>query len=162
VYNIPVTRIEEIFDQILHRQLQNVQPTDYIDVELNHLSLTSRVLVPFTPASEMSGDKALSVMERIQQSKESFKFDVSMVMKLVIVEMPQGGMHPNEDSNTRIVNWDEWYKKHCGHCGCFLQVNWSQIYEKLFWIWNFHDQKYRQSVSGACNSSGSSKIRKRP
>jgi len=123
VDNFPVTRIEEIFGQILHRQLQNVQPTDYVGVELNHMSLSSRVLVPFTHASQMSGDKVLSVIERIQQSKESFKFDESMIMKLVIVEMPQGGMHPYEASNTRIVNWDEWYKKHCGHGGCFLQVN---------------------------------------
>jgi len=120
--NFPVTRIEEIFDQILHRQLQNVQPTDYVGVELNHMSLCSRVLVLFTHASEMSGDKVLSAMERIQQSKESFKFNESMVMKLVIVEMPQGGKGNNEASNTRIVNWDEWYKKHCGHGGCFLQV----------------------------------------
>jgi len=96
-----------------------------VGVELNHMSLSSRVLVPFTPASEISGDKVLSVMERIQQSKESFKFDESMVMKLVIVEMPQGGKGPHEASNTRIVNWDEWYKKHCGHGGCFLKVNQS-------------------------------------
>jgi len=70
----------------------------------------------------MSGDRILSVMERIQQSKENFQFDQAMTMKLVIVEMPKGGKGNNEGSNTRIVNWDAWYKKHCGHGGCFLQV----------------------------------------
>jgi len=34
-----------------------------------------------------------------------------------------GGVAPrNKASKTRIVNWDAWYKRHCRHGGCFIQI----------------------------------------
>jgi len=98
-------------------------PWDRVGVEINHVSLDKRVLVPFTPAEAICAEKILSVIERIQQSNQEFDFDQNMRMKLVIVKKPRGGEKSRyEGSTTRIVNWDDWDKKHSGHGGCFVQV----------------------------------------
>jgi len=122
VNNIRRENIRQILDNVLQRQLAHVDREDRVGVEINHISLDKRVLVPFTPAEAMCAEKILSVIERIQQSNQEFDFDQNMRMKLVIVKNPRGGKGHNEATTTKIVNWDDWYRKHCGHGGCFVQV----------------------------------------
>jgi len=111
-----------VLDEVLQSQLSRLNQDDRVGIEINHISLDKRILVPFSPVWAMNADKILSVIERIQQSNEEFDFDENVRLKLVIVKNSRGGKHVWEATTTRIVNWDEWYKKHCGHGGCFIQV----------------------------------------
>jgi len=116
--------LRDILGDILHHRLANFQPGDRIGVELNHVDLDRRVLVPFSTVTDMSVDRILGVLERMQQSKQSFQFDQNMTMKLVIIQNPSGaGKGYYERTTTRLVNWSDWKKKHTGHGGCFVQVN---------------------------------------
>jgi len=105
VENIRRGIIRPIFDNILQQQLAHVNREDLLGVEINHISLNQRVLVPFTSAETMCAEKILSVIERIQQSNQEFKFDRDMKMKLGIVNNPRCGKHQCDATTTRIVNW---------------------------------------------------------
>jgi len=71
----------------------------------------------------MTVEYILSIIERIIQSNDDFSFDSNMSLTINIIEAPIGGGTPrNKVSKTRIVNWDEWYKRHCGHGGCFIRI----------------------------------------
>jgi len=89
----------------MQSQLTRLNQGDRVGVEINHISLDKRVLVPFSPVWAMNADKILSVIECIQKSNEEFNFDENVRLKLVIVKNYRGGMHPHESSTTRIVNW---------------------------------------------------------
>jgi len=116
--------LRDILDDILRRRLVNLAPGDRVGVELDNINLDRRVLVPFANVADMTVDRILSVVERIQQSKKSFDFDNHMTMKLVVARNPQGaGRGCWERTATRIVNWAEWKRRHTGHGGCFVQVN---------------------------------------
>jgi len=123
--------MRDILADILNRRLINLNPNDRVGVELDHINLDRRVLVPFANVANFTVDRILSVMERVQQSKQTFGFDLNMTMKLVIVRDPEGaGKSRHERTTTRIVNWAEWKKKHTGHGGCFVQVR-KNFCEKL-------------------------------
>jgi len=117
VQGINRNNIRQILDNILRQQLANLHTEDRVGVEINHPSLDKRVLVPFTEAGTLSAEKILSVIERIQQSNPEFQFDEDIRLKLVIVNNSRGGKHAWEATTTRIVNWDTWFAKHCGHGG---------------------------------------------
>jgi hypothetical protein len=89
VEGIGQLQIRDILNDILRRQLANCEPTDRIGVELGHVNLDRRVLVPFAVRDKMTADRILNIFERIQQSKQTFDFDEEMTMKIVIVKQPE-------------------------------------------------------------------------
>jgi len=98
VDNIRRENVRLIVDSVLQRQLAHVDREDRVGVEINHVSLDKRVLVPFTSA-EKHEDEACHCEEPKKIGK---------------------GQH--EATTTKIVNRNDWYKKHCGRGGCFVQV----------------------------------------
>jgi len=92
-------------------------------MEIRHPSVQKRILVLFVLKDLMTTDYILSIIERILQSNEDFSFDERLGLTVIIVEAPMGGgTSRHKVSKTHIMNWDEWFQRHCGHGGCFIQV----------------------------------------
>jgi len=71
----------------------------------------------------MTADHVLSIIEKIIQSNEEFSFDERLSLTILTVNAPMGAGTPRHTiAKTRLVNWDDWFKRHCGHGGCFIQV----------------------------------------
>jgi len=137
IYQMDQLTLRDILGDILQHRLANFQPGDRIGVELNHVDLDRRVWVPFSTVADMSVDRIFGVLERIQQSKQSFQFDQNMTMKLVIIQNPSGaGKGYYERTTTRLVNCSDWKKKHTGHGGCFVQVNNNKVNTKKIKLLN--------------------------
>uniref|UniRef100_A0A915IVB3 Uncharacterized protein n=1 Tax=Romanomermis culicivorax TaxID=13658 RepID=A0A915IVB3_ROMCU len=79
-------------------------------------------MVPFTDREFVNADRILAIAERVQESNQEFRFDEDMHFKVVIVNRIEGGKGPSEAATTRIINWQQWFQRHCGHGGCFLQI----------------------------------------
>jgi hypothetical protein len=77
--------IGDVLNHIIERQLTGVNPLDYVGFEMNHACMSRRVLVPFSKRESVSADKVLSLMERIQQSKEEFTFGSNIEFKMIVV-----------------------------------------------------------------------------
>jgi len=77
--------IGDVLNHIIESQLTGVNPHDYVGFEINHTCMSKRVLVPFTNRESISADKVLSLIERIQQSKEEFTFSSNIEFKMIVV-----------------------------------------------------------------------------
>jgi len=115
---------DDIFNHLLKSQLARFKPSDRFGIEIFQRHLDRSALVPFTPVSEISASKILSIMERIQQSKKEFSLSEDMLIKLIVVKDVRGagGKTRCEGSLTKIVNWDEWYSRHTKPGGAILKV----------------------------------------
>jgi len=80
--------ITDILQDIIHNQLADVHENHHVGFEITSEFLERRLLVPFSQRKTMKADKILSLIERVQQSKENFTIDNSMKIKVVVVPVP--------------------------------------------------------------------------
>lgn len=111
-----------VLQDVIRRIVVGCNPDDMVDMEIRHPSLQKRIIVPFVRAQFMTAEYVMGILEKVVQSNEDFAFDENIHLTVVIVEALRGGGNRNKVSKTRIVNWDEWFTRHCGHGGCFIQV----------------------------------------
>ena len=82
VTNIP-DRCDEIFDDALKTILADLQPNDFIGMDMRHPKLDKPILIPFMLKNQITGQKILNIIERILQSKTEVTFDDQLTVSVM-------------------------------------------------------------------------------
>ena len=105
-----LSTLKRMFTAIFQDVTNGAKSKDLVRVVVQSPSLDYPIIIPFLRLQELTADRFMSEIERVQQSNEEFVIDESLIIELSHVDMPDG----RAQKRCKFVNTEKFlYNKKC-------------------------------------------------
>ena len=86
-----LSTLRRLFSVLFEDLTRGSKSADLVRLTVQSPSLDYPIVIPFLPIPQLTADRFMAEIERVLQSNEDFVIDSGLVIKVILVDMPEGG-----------------------------------------------------------------------